>query len=109
MSHPHSPEFCAGQLRVLADDTRLRVISALMQGPLNVGEINRRTRVSQSLLSHHLRILRDARLVIARRRGKAVEYSLRPGAVVGRGRCCLDLGCCRLAFPAAGGDRKQRV
>jgi ArsR family transcriptional regulator len=95
-------ELCAAQLRVLADQTRLAVINQLLNGPMNVRDINRKIRVSQSLLSHHLRILRDARLVTTRRCGKSVVYQLAARvalAPAGRG---IDLGCCQLAFDAQG-------
>lgn len=89
---------CAGMLRVLADQTRLAVVEQLLDGPLHVGQINARLGVEQSLLSHHLKVLRDAGLVLAERDGKAVLYRLAPQvAAVRRGRA-IDLGCCRLSF-----------
>lgn len=90
---------CSRRLRVLADTTRLHILRSLGEGPLHVGEIARFVAVEQSLLSHHLRVLRDARLVHAVRDGKAVLYRLadgvRPPAEHGD---VLDLGCCCLRF-----------
>ena len=43
---------------------------------MSVGEITARLAVSQSLVSHHLRLLRAARLLKASRRGKQVFYSI---------------------------------
>ena len=51
---------CATILKVLADETRLAVVRQLMAGPQQVNEINGTLQLEQSLLSHHLRILRDA-------------------------------------------------
>ena len=53
---------CALQLKVLADETRLEVVRQLMKGPQHVGDLNRSLGLEQSLLSHHLRVLRDAGL-----------------------------------------------
>lgn len=92
---PRPPD-CADKLRALSDTTRLATMEALMDGPLHVGELAARLAVEQSLLSHHLRVLRDMGLLAARRDGKAVLYSLAPG-VEGDDRT-LQLGCCRLSF-----------
>jgi ArsR family transcriptional regulator len=89
---------CADKLRVLADVTRLSVMETLLDGPKNVTEINARLRIDQSLLSHHLKVLRDAGLVTNSREGKAVRYAVSPDAaatVAGKG---LNLGCCEISF-----------
>jgi ArsR family transcriptional regulator, nickel/cobalt-responsive transcriptional repressor len=89
---------CAGLLKVLADETRLAVVRQLLDEPKHVGEINTALQLEQSLLSHHLRILRDAGLVRAKRDGKAVLYSLAP-EFRGDARVeAIDLGCCQISF-----------
>lgn len=89
---------CAQKLKVLSDPTRLAVLDVLHAGPKHVGEINETLNVEQSLLSHHLKVLREAGLVRATRDGKAVLYELAPGvAAAGAGRA-IDLGCCELSF-----------
>lgn len=88
---------CASRLKVLADPTRLTVLRLLLRGPRQVGEINAVLHLEQSLLSHHLRLLRDAGLVTATREGKAVRYEVsRRSARAPRGT--IDLGCCSLQF-----------
>ena len=89
---------CAARLAVLADPTRLAVIEALLEGPRNVGEINKGLRVPQNLLSHHLKILRDAGLVVSTREGKAVRYAIAPGVELRRSHKAINLGCCSLTF-----------
>jgi DNA-binding transcriptional ArsR family regulator len=89
---------CAGKLKVLSDPTRLSVVEILMDGPKYVGAINERLGVEQTLLSHHLKILREAGLVEAVRDGKAVEYRLAEGIVASRSGKAINLGCCRLSF-----------
>ena len=89
---------CVAQLKVLAEETRLAVMRLLMHGPQHVGELNDVLDMDQSLLSHHLRVLREAGLVEAVRSGKAVLYRLAPGvSATGKGQG-IELGCCRLSF-----------
>ena len=91
-------ESCASMLKVLADETRLTVVRQLLDGPRHVHELNEAMGAEQSLLSHHLKVLRDAGIVEARRDGKAVLYRLSPGIESRRRGKVIDLGCCRLSF-----------
>jgi len=89
---------CANKLAVLADPTRLAVLEVLLNGPCNVKEINQQVRVAQNLLSHHLKVLREADLVISQRDGKGVKYALARGVELGRSHNGINLGCCSLTF-----------
>ena len=60
----------------LSDFTRFRILGALSQGDLGVSELQEVCGVSQSAISHQLRLLRDRSLVTARREGQRVIYSL---------------------------------
>lgn len=60
--------------RLLGDPTRLRVLLACMSAPIAVGDIARAVNASPSLVSHHLRLLRAARLVRGTRRNRQVFY-----------------------------------
>jgi DNA-binding transcriptional ArsR family regulator len=60
--------------RLLGDPTRLRIVLACVDGPRAVGVIALQLGLSQSLVSHHLRLLRAARIVRAERHGKQVFY-----------------------------------
>lgn len=64
----------AEMFKLLGDPTRLRVILACMAGPLSVTEAAQRVGISTSLVSHHLRLLRAARLLRSDRQGKQVFY-----------------------------------
>jgi DNA-binding transcriptional ArsR family regulator len=86
------------KLAGLADPTRLAVVEALLAGPRKVKEINQRLGVAQNLLSHHLRVLRDADLVTSCRDGKGVTYALAHGVEMGPSRNAIDLGCCSITF-----------
>ena len=63
--------------KALAHPTRLLIIDELRDGPRSVSDLVERIGLKQSNLSQHLGILRDQRLVIARREGQVVYYSLR--------------------------------
>lgn len=90
--------FCVRKLKVLADTTRLAVLEILMEGPKHVGELNAVVGIEQSLLSHHLKVLREEGFVEATRDGKAVLYSLTPTVWQEKVGRAIDLGCCLLSF-----------
>lgn len=89
---------CASLLKVLADQTRLEVMQQLIDGPKRVGEINAVLQLEQSLLSHHLKVLRDAGLVESQREGKAVLYRLAPSVEAESRGKAINLGCCLISF-----------
>lgn len=62
--------------RLLGEPNRLGIVASCLDGPLSVGEITTRLSLSQSLVSHHLRLLRAARLLKAGRRGRQIFYSI---------------------------------
>ena len=65
----------AEMFSLLGDVTRLRIVLACLKGPANVGQIAEKLGASPSLVSHHLRLLRGARLMRAERKGKQMFYS----------------------------------
>jgi len=60
----------------LSDKSRVRIISALTQGEMNVSALAEIVGISESAVSHQLRGLRQMRLVRARKDGRQVFYSL---------------------------------
>jgi DNA-binding transcriptional ArsR family regulator len=62
--------------KVFGDSTRIRIISALMDGETCVYHLSEKLEMGQSAISHQLRILRSAGLIRPRREGKEVYYSL---------------------------------
>ncbi len=60
----------------LSDPTRVRLLTVLMSGALCVCDLTAALGVSQSAVSHQLRLLRSLNLVRSRREGKMVWYSL---------------------------------
>ncbi|MEO0479797.1 MAG: metalloregulator ArsR/SmtB family transcription factor [Planctomycetota bacterium] len=92
----------ADLLKVLADETRLHVVRELMRGPQRVYELNAGLGIDQSLLSHHLRVLREAGLATCRRDGKAMLYRLSDEVLADQNSGWLDVGVCRIQFGADG-------
>jgi len=65
----------AEMFRLMGDPSRLGIILACLIEPIAVGDIAERLGLSASLVSHHLRLLRAARVLRSERRGKQVFYS----------------------------------
>jgi DNA-binding transcriptional ArsR family regulator len=76
---PHAAE-AAALLKALANEQRLIILCNLVEGPLSVGELNERVDLSQSALSQHLSVLREANIVVTTREAQTIRYSLPEGA-----------------------------
>jgi ArsR family transcriptional regulator len=70
------------RFRALGEETRLRILEQLVGGEASVTDLTARLGIGQSLMSHHLRILRDAGLVAVRRDGRWIHYSITEPALV---------------------------
>ncbi|EJN03148.1 metalloregulator ArsR/SmtB family transcription factor [Phyllobacterium sp. YR531] len=66
----------AETFKLLGDPTRLRILFFCLDAPRSVGDIAASLDISQSLVSHHLRLLRGARLVRGNRQAKQIFYEL---------------------------------
>jgi DNA-binding transcriptional ArsR family regulator len=66
----------AETFRLLGDPSRLRIMLCCMKGSSSVGDIAETLELSQSLVSHHLRLLRGARLVKGVRHAKQIFYEV---------------------------------
>ncbi len=62
--------------KVFGDTTRIRIIFLLFQQEACVCDIAKKLNMTQSAISHQLRILKQARLVSSRREGKTIFYAL---------------------------------
>ena len=81
MTETHAPPhqditILAETFRLLGDPTRLRILFFCLPAPRSVGDIADSLELSQTLVSHHLRLLRGARLVRGERKAKQVFYEL---------------------------------
>ncbi|MEP6341704.1 MAG: metalloregulator ArsR/SmtB family transcription factor [Maricaulaceae bacterium] len=88
---------CASKLSLLSNDIRLKVVRVLMDGPASVSELLKKIPIEQNLMSHHLRLLREGKLVTSQRVGKGVSYKL-DGDMSTEIENEVNLGCCRLSF-----------
>jgi DNA-binding transcriptional ArsR family regulator len=73
----------AETFKVLGDTTRVRILDALSRAELCVCDIARLVGLSESAVSHQLRLLRGTRLVRARRDGRQMFYTLDDQHIVG--------------------------
>lgn len=65
----------AEMFRLMGDPSRLRIILSCLETPTSVGNIAEHLGLSNSLVSHHLRLLRAARVLRGHRQGKQIYYS----------------------------------
>lgn len=62
--------------KVFGDSTRIQILWSLRDNDLCVNEISELLNMSQSAISHQLRVLKNAKLVKSRREGRSIIYSL---------------------------------
>ena len=87
--HPEIPEIVSERLpseeemyllselfKLFGDSTRIRILVALFEGELCVGDIAVKLEMSQTAISHQLRVLKQNHLIKYRRQGKSMIYSL---------------------------------
>jgi DNA-binding transcriptional ArsR family regulator len=72
----HTAAHVAELFGAFSDTSRVRIISVLVKGEQNVGALAQAVGLSQSAVSHHMRALRQMRLVQARKEGRQVFYTL---------------------------------
>ena len=87
---PHEEDLydLAELFKVFGDTTRIRILYVLFESEMCVCDIAELLNMSQSAISHQLRVLKQARLVRNRREGKTVYYSLADEhvrAIIGQG------------------------
>jgi DNA-binding transcriptional ArsR family regulator len=97
--------------KALSDQTRREILRLLEEGDRTVGEIVSEFPLSQPTISRHLSVLKEANLVVDRRQGQRVVYSLRDGVMAqsaeeffGNFRQCQDgfiAGASSLSGPTA--------
>lgn len=67
--------------RALADPTRRALVERLARGSATVGELAAPFEVSQPAISHHLKVLAEAGLVVMTREGRTTKVQLEPSAL----------------------------
>lgn len=76
---------CCKFFKAVADPSRIKIMMLLMKGEMCVSDICKHFNMKQPSISHHLNILKNAKIVSDRKEGKEVYYSLNS--------CCID-SCC---------------
>ncbi len=74
--------------KAMADETRQRILALLQAGEMSVSELNEHFTTTQPTLSHHLAILRQVNLVMARHEGRQTFYRANPNCV---SECCVEI------------------
>lgn len=72
----HAAAHVAELFRTFSDTSRVRILSAIIEQELNTSKIAEQVGLTESAVSHHMRGLRQMRIVQARRDGKEVYYSV---------------------------------
>jgi ArsR family transcriptional regulator len=90
-------------LKAVADDTRQRILFLLRDREMSVSELCEHLTIHQPTISHHLAVLRRARLVTSRREGRWIYYRVNPACV----KACSDEILVR--FRRTTGSEKARV
>ena len=103
MTNPKHAKECADRLQALAEPNRIRIIDCLLTGEKNVTQLAKALGVEIVNVSHHLGVLRHAKVATATKRGRFVVYALNPAATIeqseGKAEYSVNLGCCRLLLP----------
>jgi DNA-binding transcriptional ArsR family regulator len=110
---PLQPRRCAELLAALAAPERLKIVRHLADGRRNVTELAAMLAVPAVNVSHHLNVLKQARLIRGTKRGRFVWYALCPGVLeevieAGIPKEVLNLGCCQLTLPSDPGGGPDR-
>ena len=78
----HLAAHVAELFRAFSDTSRVRIVSALLTGEMNINALAEVVGISESAVSHHMRGLRQMQLVTSRRDGKEVYYRIDDGHII---------------------------
>ena len=78
----HLAAHVAELFRAFSDTSRVRILSALVSAELNITSLAAAVGISESAVSHHMRGLRQMRLVQSRRDGKEVYYRVQDEHII---------------------------
>ena len=89
---------CVKQLKILGDESRFKIVQSLIDCSKNVTEIMNLTGIPQSLLSHHLTVLKKSGLIDSVKVGNTQVYSITSSIFKNKNKQIINLGCCQLNF-----------
>jgi DNA-binding transcriptional ArsR family regulator len=93
--------------RTLGDANRLRIVSYIGRDTRAVSEIVSATGLSQPLVSHHLRVLREQRILVTRREGPFIFYQLKDPRLFEALRLLSEIGEVEMRQGLAGRSRRR--
>ncbi len=97
-------EYCSEQMQILANPKRQQILRLLLEnGPLTVTEIQEHLAEEQSLVSHHLRTLREADFICVHKEGRYARYQVSELFSTSKKGQMINLGCCSILFDSAMG------
>ena len=101
MTEPNEAQKCADLLQAIGEKNRIRIIECLWDGAKNVSELAKLLKIEIVNVSHHLGVLKSARLVQHEKKGRYVVYSLAPEYFnpTDSASSHLNLGWCKLSIP----------
>lgn len=88
-------------IAAIAEQNRIRVIDCLRTGSKNVTELSRLLEEEIVNVSHHLGVMRAAKVVVTEKKGRFVIYSLNPRYFASENSksTMMDIGWCRIEIP----------
>lgn len=92
----------AVRFKILSDRNRIRILQLLKEGPRTVTAIVDALCIERTLVSHHLKILRDNEMVVAEKTGRNVHYRIHKSLLSPGSRNSFNFGCCVISFPDEG-------
>ncbi len=101
---------CTKALKALSDLNRIKILELLFKGEMCVTELVKALNLDQPKVSHHLAILKRAGVILDRRDGRKIIYSLHPGVhrkpseFVDR----IDFGYCLVEFKRRADYRREK-
>lgn len=76
MSGMNQNEFDIEVIKALGDETRIEILEIIGKREMNASEITDRCTLARSTISHHLQVLKRAKILESRKEGKEIYYSL---------------------------------
>ena len=75
-------QFKSEIFQALANPTRIAIVEALRDGEMSAGQLNEKLEIEQANASQHLAVLRSKQIVVNRKVGNQVFYSIRDNALI---------------------------
>jgi ArsR family transcriptional regulator len=89
---------CTQQFKVLSDNLRVKILQTIASQELCVSTINETIKISQNLLSYHLKILEENKLIHGTRKGKNIYYKCSDLIEFCKSELIVNYNCCQIKF-----------